>query len=150
VPQGAFVLSVSQGRNLIEARPILILQHHAGRVGVDDAADDLVPEGRMGRSCRSARLPGLTADDLVVLAHGKGRHNHHARSAGVHDFTGKSTHGGEARCRNAGKHPLSSTTCSLRSVRASRCSLGKDQAVSRLFRPRSRSRLPCAPVRDLP
>src|SRR3954453_4471083 len=103
VPHGAIRLEAAQGRDLVEPRPILVLEHDAGRVLLDDLADYLRRhlhregegvvldhEGDVGTD----RLNSLAviARDLVVGTQARDRCDHNSGCTALHDLTGERTH----------------------------------------------------------
>lgn len=107
-PHRPLALEGADRRDLSEARPILVLQHHAGGVLRDDPADHggrhhhgegerviLKHEGNI----RPYRLGSMSkiACDLIVRAQRVGGRDHHPGGAHFHHLPGEGAHRREAR-----------------------------------------------------
>jgi hypothetical protein len=115
VAHRAVALEGAQRADLLEPRPVLVLEHRARRQLARDAADhggcDLHREGerivlqheRHVGADRLDRLP-VIADDLVVGAQCVRRRDHHAGRALIHHRPRQRAHRGKARRGDADHH----------------------------------------------
>ncbi len=105
----------AQGADLLQTRPVFVLEHHAGWIVVDDALDDLgrhddAEQQRVilndERDVGADGGDGLrvVVDDLVVCAEAWRRGNHDAGRTAFHHAAGERPHGCEARGGNAYDH----------------------------------------------
>ena len=104
--QLALLLKSPKGRNLFQARPILVLQHDAGRIVGDDPADDVRGHHDTERQrivlndkgdVRADRFDGLRviSHDLIVGAQRRRRGDHHAGRAFGHGGVRQGAHRGK-------------------------------------------------------
>jgi hypothetical protein len=104
-------MKAAHRRDLVEAGPILVLEHDARGVFLDDAADDAGREHDPAgvrvvlddeRHIAPDRVGGVAVvgGELVVGLHARGRRDHDAGGACLHDVLGQCRHRGETGRRN--------------------------------------------------
>ena len=110
--QCALLLESPERRNLFQARPVLVLQHDAGRIVGDDPADDVRGHHDTERqrivlndegNVRPDRFDGLRviSHDLVVGAQRRRRGDHHAGRSLRHGGVRQRAHRCESGRRDA-------------------------------------------------
>ena len=108
---GTRALGLAKCGDLVQARPVLVLEHNAARQPANDLADDVGRDLHPRREREVLQYEGDVAerlgrgleivDDLRIGANGAGWRHHHARRARLHRDVREFLHGCEARGADA-------------------------------------------------